>query len=710
MIGNQQSLRQMQHGACSANAGLLPEEPRSVCTDRKVPCLLGCGMKVDEAALSLHMATQCTKRSLLCPLGCGAELDADMINAHKADSCPKRIVLCPLGCGQEGEARMLDLHAAKYCPNRPGVSGKAAATAAVTPVPAAAASLAVFSPPVATLASAAPAALQQPKSGAPLPVPTAGEQPQPAALRVAQSKVPPPSASPKLASVTSPAATPSAAAAAAAAGAAAGALDSQASSAATSVHQAAAAIPGLSIMSMAPVASVGQSSMHGAMLACAMGKTTMTGAGATPSILPAGSSPPGSQLPQQLQHPQQMNLPLVAKAAGTSQQLPQQMSPQPLQQMQQLQQPLNLVGSSSQPAKPTMASVPGQQPTSPHMALLLIRQGVAAQDREMVKKAVAAAEKASVPIEPHVRAMLQQWLGELSTAASPSTVPAPASVGCPTGTMPAASVGSTAALISAPVGQASAQPQHPPLQPAASNSPSLSSSNAPSAKIAPEVAAPRALQPNSGVTAKAAAPPTAVLGGAAEPAAPTVIVKRPVLHKAAAEEPAPAEEPDLDASFEALLREVGDVDEDASSGAAPVNVGKEDDSTAPPPEAEKAAPATDKVPADNGQQQPAAKRPKTAVADEVARPASSEKQPSGGGSAAIKEAVDTRTAAAVAPATAVVPTFAAAAAVVKAKEPDAWGHREIEEDRKSAQAPREAWEYLKKDEFGTGNFFDFNKF
>mmetsp|Transcript_91829 Transcript_91829/g.286257 ORF Transcript_91829/g.286257 Transcript_91829/m.286257 type:complete len:174 (-) Transcript_91829:33-554(-) len=40
---------------------------------------------------------------------------------------------------------------------------------------------------------------------------------------------------------------------------------------------------------------------------------------------------------------------------------------------------------------------------------------------------------------------------------------------------------------------------------------------------------------------------------------------------------------------------------------------------------------------------------------------------------------------------------------------DAWGRAEKEEDTRSS-APREAWEYLKKDSFGAGNFFDFSKF
>merc|ERR1719468_268348 len=176
--------------------------------------------------------------------------------------------------------------------------------------------------------------------------------------------------------------------------------------------------------------------------------------GAAPSMLMAGL--PGSQLPQQLpsQIPQ-MQLPLVAKAAGTPHQMPQPMPQQPPQQTPQLQQPQNLVGSCSQPARPIMPSTPGQPPISPASVLLAIRQGVAAQDREMVKKAVAAAKQASVPLEPHVRAMLQQWLGEtpvvappatpaaaVPVAAAPAAVPAPAtnSVGCPTGTLPTTSV------------------------------------------------------------------------------------------------------------------------------------------------------------------------------------------------------------------------------------------------------------------------------
>lgn len=227
----------------------------------------------------------------------------------------------------------------------------------------------------------------------------------------------------------------------------------------------------------------------------------------------------------------------------------------------------------------------------------------------------------------------------------------------------------------------------------------------------PDVAAPKALPLNSSARAKAAAQPAAaappataapaaVREGAGEPAAPPVIVKGPVLNKAAADEPAPAPPPDLDASFEDFLAEVGNAGEDAPSDAAPANAAKEDGPATQPPAVETAATAIDKVPANNGQQ-PVAKRPKIAAANEVAKPANSEKQRPGGGSAAVKEAVDTRTAP-------VVPTVVAAA-TVKAKELGAWGH-ETQEDRKPAQAPREAWEYLKKDEFGSGNFFDFNKF
>jgi len=42
------------------------------------------------------------------------------------------------------------------------------------------------------------------------------------------------------------------------------------------------------------------------------------------------------------------------------------------------------------------------------------------------------------------------------------------------------------------------------------------------------------------------------------------------------------------------------------------------------------------------------------------------------------------------------------------REPDAWGR--MEEESKPAAPSREAWEYLKTDTWGAGNFFDFNSF
>lgn len=37
-------------------------------------------------------------------------------------------------------------------------------------------------------------------------------------------------------------------------------------------------------------------------------------------------------------------------------------------------------------------------------------------------------------------------------------------------------------------------------------------------------------------------------------------------------------------------------------------------------------------------------------------------------------------------------------------------HGEDDAASKQETVVREAWEYLKKDDFGSGNFFDFNKF
>eukprot|EP00927_Polykrikos_kofoidii_P011815 TRINITY_DN15051_c0_g1_i2.p1 TRINITY_DN15051_c0_g1~~TRINITY_DN15051_c0_g1_i2.p1 ORF type:complete len:917 (+),score=208.03 TRINITY_DN15051_c0_g1_i2:530-3280(+) len=49
---------------------------------------------------------------------------------------------------------------------------------------------------------------------------------------------------------------------------------------------------------------------------------------------------------------------------------------------------------------------------APDIALALIRQGVAAQDREKVHDALTAADAAGVPIASNVRDMLNRWLGE----------------------------------------------------------------------------------------------------------------------------------------------------------------------------------------------------------------------------------------------------------------------------------------------------------
>mmetsp|Transcript_35244 Transcript_35244/g.64427 ORF Transcript_35244/g.64427 Transcript_35244/m.64427 type:complete len:578 (+) Transcript_35244:119-1852(+) len=61
---------------------------------------------------------------------------------------------------------------------------------------------------------------------------------------------------------------------------------------------------------------------------------------------------------------------------------------------------------------------------APHPSLLLIRQGIAAQDKAAVRAAMAAAEAAGVQIEAGMRAMLFQWLGDAPLpVATPAGVP-----------------------------------------------------------------------------------------------------------------------------------------------------------------------------------------------------------------------------------------------------------------------------------------------
>lgn len=87
--------------------------------------------------------------------------------------------------------------------------------------------------------------------------------------------------------------------------------------------------------------------------------------------------------------------------------------------------PLELNLSKAAQAPPKAESAVG-----PHPTLLLIREGIAAQNKDSVRSAMAMAIKAQVPIEPKILTMLQQWLGDEQLPSAHQPAGSPPSSGC----------------------------------------------------------------------------------------------------------------------------------------------------------------------------------------------------------------------------------------------------------------------------------------
>mmetsp|Transcript_52178 Transcript_52178/g.93581 ORF Transcript_52178/g.93581 Transcript_52178/m.93581 type:complete len:484 (-) Transcript_52178:70-1521(-) len=246
----------------------------------------------------------------------------------------------------------------------------------------------------------------------------------------------------------------------------------------------------------------------------------------------------------------------------------------------------------------TAAGSPGGCGVRPQ-PLMLIRQGVAAQDKAGVRYALRLAVQEGSTIDKAVCDMLRQWLGEndeaLNLLSGMTPAPLPSEQVQPQEAMAASSA--KAAPTAPPTAAETEAPGRGELPSESRESPSAKPSGPPPGQ-GPANSAPKAAKP-----VVAAAP---------------VIRRGPVLKGAAAPpEPPP---PDFDASFDSFLKELGSaeepeadkddgpaakkqrVDADATDGAP---LPPQEDAPPPPPEEEKPPPPKPVVPA--APKKPAAK-------------------------------------------------------------------------------------------------------
>jgi len=146
----------------------------------------------------------------------------------------------------------------------------------------------------------------------------------------------------------------------------------------------------------------------------------------------------------------------------------------PTPQMPTSQQNSNAPGTDGgQPTDLSCAAKDGDVMQNPLQA---IREGVAAQNKEMVRNAIAAAHKINTPIDPNVQAMIKQWLAEPlpegpqagGAPAQQSTSPSPSAL--PTAPPVTATVAVLPPATAPPAGPADAlapkaQPTMPPAFP-----------------------------------------------------------------------------------------------------------------------------------------------------------------------------------------------------------------------------------------------------
>eukprot|EP00931_Biecheleriopsis_adriatica_P031152 TRINITY_DN18296_c0_g1_i1.p1 TRINITY_DN18296_c0_g1~~TRINITY_DN18296_c0_g1_i1.p1 ORF type:complete len:445 (+),score=144.00 TRINITY_DN18296_c0_g1_i1:101-1336(+) len=311
-------------------------------------------------------------------------------------------------------------------------------------------------------------------------------------------------------------------------------------------------------------------------------------------------------------------------------------------------------GSGQAKAKPAFPPVPpgsaAQQASQPPQPLVMIRQGVAAQDKNGVRNALRLALQQGTKIEAAVCSMLRQWLGEDDEALN--------ALMQGTASKPEALAGSTAkASAQAPPGPA-------PVGPVAG------AVAEPAAPLKQEEAAEEA---DPGESAPAPAPAKAAAPKQPLKAAPPVISRAPMLKGAAAPEPAPV--PDIDASFDDFLSQLNEVEppSDAQEATAePASKKQKTDAEAAPP------------PPDDEDAPPPPPDEKPPPPEEPAKP---KPKPPAPKAATIKKPPK-----------------------ITGPKKDEWG-RDIaaEEDEK----PKEAWEYMQERQesmLSQASFIDFNSF
>lgn len=297
------------------------------------------------------------------------------------------------------------------------------------------------------------------------------------------------------------------------------------------------------------------------------------------------------------------------------------------------------------PAEPPAATAKAPPGGAPAPPLVLIREGVAAQNKDAVRAALRTAVQQDTQIDAPVLEMLRKWLGEddeaLNTLAGRRGINLEPVIAQSTGKAPP-----------------TAPPSAPkPLAPGLVPQPEVPGS--PPSKAAP--AAPAA--PAKAKAAPKVVPPRAPKAVPQEP----VIRRGPVLKNA---EPQPP--PDLDASFDAFLQELDTPDEPAEKEPKRQKV-EADASPSPTAKEDKEAPKpVEASPSPSRPSAPAPPRP-----GEIKRPA-----------------------------------------MRKPPEPkitkDEWGRDVVSETQ---EQEKEAWQYLqearaaaKTSVWGAGNFIDFDNF
>eukprot|EP00927_Polykrikos_kofoidii_P059270 TRINITY_DN54474_c0_g1_i1.p1 TRINITY_DN54474_c0_g1~~TRINITY_DN54474_c0_g1_i1.p1 ORF type:complete len:719 (-),score=106.66 TRINITY_DN54474_c0_g1_i1:281-2437(-) len=404
-------------------------------------------------------------------------------------------------------------------------------------------------------------------------------------------------------------------------------------------------------------------------------------------------------------------------------------------------------GGLLSPLAPTQAPSSSTMSTTPqgvlHPSLIMIRNGIAAQDREAVKVAVAAAEQANVQIEPHVRSMLQQWLGQASLAPQPHSAPSTGALAAPT---PESTVGnSSATTVNASISPTSTQPG-PAVTPHGTSPTTAQAAVAPVVQAAstPAPAAPgtKAVENSQ----KASTPPkkwdgtSGVISSQPKKSATALASDDDSMSAMLAElhgmvEGGDTAEPPLSESKEHDPTDAAGVTPGPGNAGSPGKVAASSNSPgeppspkeAPPPPPPEEAPLPPGIPPDDvpakrpagrgrGRAQPL---PPSEPAPRPAGRGRGRGQPPSLQAASLSAATDSSP---TLPTPATAPPLPAGSPAPppvdeKAPEPPAkrrhltWGAEEEKEKAPQAKGDaREAWEYLKKDDFGSGNFFDFSKF